>query len=650
MKANVSVKKILLGGMLLMLSQNSIAQSPTYQEKVFYTCKVWGLVKYYHSEVSTCQVNWDSVLVATFPLVKNAVTYNDFNDALDSMLLAAGPMDIAITPPPPVLPIDQRRNLNFGWTNDTMLRADVQIILDTILNNYRPGPNCWVQNNTSSSGGWLYFPYDDTMYYDNTSINFPSEEQRALILCKYWNIINYFNPYNYVLDVPWDSTLYNGGLAMINATNTDSLFRAVDEMAASLNDAHVDGLTSCSYWNYGIYQPLIILKYAEGKYIAAKENVVGIAKGDEVTAINGITMSQWEDSLGPRISAGDSAVFRRIICDVVLRDSFMAPAVVETIDSMGVPHTLNLICGTPYSNAWFSYRENDTLYNKKWRLWDCNVGYVHMGNLLSTDVSTMYAALQSTDAIIFDIRNYPNGTAWPIANLMYAQSTQFAHDLEPDVTYPGTFFWYFDDLGYNNPNPYQGQVIVLVNEETQSQAEYSAMILEAMPNTIVVGSQTAGADGNVVYWNLSSDIRVGYTGLGIFYPNGDSTQRIGIVPDTIVERTQIGIRHGRDIVLEKAMQIAGCVNGMEGADSQFSSDVFPNPAFTQLTVSGTTTSNDPVVVEILDMTGKMIATNNIVPTGGFYTQKLEVDNLAAGIYLVRLTQGENVSSKKFIKE
>jgi carboxyl-terminal processing protease len=650
MKANVYVKKVLLGGMLLMLSQNSIAQSPTYQEKVFYTCKVWGLVKYYHSEVSTCQVNWDSVLVATFPLVRNAVTYNDFNDALDSMLLAAGPMDIAITPPPPVLPLDQRRNLNFGWTNDTMLRSDVQIILDTILNNYRPGPNCWVQNNTSSTGGWLYFPYDDTMYYDNTSINFPSEEQRALILCKYWNIINYFNPYNYVLDVPWDSTLYNGGLAMINATNTDSLFRAVDEMAAALNDAHVDGLTWCSYWGYGSYQPLILLKYAEGKYIVAKENVAGIAKGDEITAINGITLAQWEDSLGPRISAGDSAVFRRIMCDVVLRDTFLAPVSIETLDSMGVPHTLNFICGTPYYNAWFSYRENDTLYNKKWRLWDCNVGYVHMGNLLTSDVNAMYAGLQGTDAIIFDIRNYPNGTGSAIANEMYSQVHYFADALEPVVTYPGTFFWYYDWRGFNNPSGYQGQVIVLVNEETQSQAEYVTMLLQAMPNTIVVGSQTAGADGNVVYWNLSPDIQVGYTGLGIYYPNGDSTQRIGIVPDTVVERSQIGIRHGRDIVLEKAMEIAGCVNSTGEPIDQLNFNLFPNPASDQLTVEGTTTSPGQIVYEILDVTGRVITTKIGMTTSGVYSKTLHVDDLSSGIYLLRVTQNNSVSTKKFIKE
>lgn len=646
------MRKILPLLLCVFLTTSVCAQNPTYEQKIFYTCKVWGLVKYYHSEVSACQVNWDSVLVVTFPLVKNAVTNAEFNDALDTMLAAAGPMDIAITPPPTPLAPELRRNLNFGWTNDTMLRSDVQIILDTILNNYRPGPNCWVQINTTGNGGWLYFPYDDTMYHDDTFVNFPSEEQRALILCKYWNIINYFNPYNYVLDVSWDSTLYTQGLSIINATNPDSLFKGIDMMAARLNDAHVEGVTWSAYLQPGYYQPRIVLKYAEGKYVAAKENVAGIEKGDEITAIDGLTTAQWEDSLGPYISAGDSAVFRRTMCDLMLRGALSSVISVQTIDSLGVPQTISATRTTLYYNAWFNYYENDTLYNQKWRLWDCNVGYVHMGNLLTSDVSSMYAGLQFTDAIIFDIRNYPNGTGSAIANTMYTQQHFFANDLEPDVNYPGTFFWYYDWRGFNNSNGYQGQVIVLVNEETQSQAEYVTMLLQAMPNTIVVGSQTAGADGNIVYWNLSSDIQVGFTGLGIFYPNGDSTQRIGIVPDSVVERTQIGIRHGRDIVLEKALEIAGCVSGVtENEDEIPDFTVYPNPCHDQMTVTGSSQEEEEeVVIEIVDVNGRIVYSQTAATNSGTFSLIIDTSKLASGIYLAQVKQGGQVQSKKFIRE
>jgi hypothetical protein len=85
------------------------------------------------------------------------------------------------------------------------------------------------------------------------------------------------------------------------------------------------------------------------------------------------------------------------------------------------------------------------------------------------------------------------------------------------------------------------------------------MILKAMPDAVIVGSQTAGTDGNISSFHISQEIQTGFTSLGVYYPNGDSTERIGIVPDSVVYPTVAGIRQGRDEVLEKALQVAGCL-------------------------------------------------------------------------------------------
>ena len=48
------------------------------------------------------------------------------------------------------------------------------------------------------------------------------------------------------------------------------------------------------------------------------------------------------------------------------------------------------------------------------------------------------------------------------------------------------------------------------------------------------------------------------SGIGIFYPDGKPTQRIGIIPDLEIKPTIAGIRAGRDEVLEAAIhQILG---------------------------------------------------------------------------------------------
>ena len=47
---------------------------------------------------------------------------------------------------------------------------------------------------------------------------------------------------------------------------------------------------------------------------------------------------------------------------------------------------------------------------------------------------------------------------------------------------------------------------------------------------IVLGSTTAGADGNVSNIPLPGGLRTMISGIGVFYPDKGPTQRVGIVP------------------------------------------------------------------------------------------------------------------------
>ena len=124
--------------------------------------------------------------------------------------------------------------------------------------------------------------------------------------------------------------------------------------------------------------------------------------------------------------------------------------------------------------------------------------------------------------------------------------------------WPGAFRW-SDPLSITpQPPHYAGKVVILVDESSQSQAEYTAMAFRASPRAVVVGSTTAGADGNVSPVPLPGGLSSMISGIGVFYPDKAPTQRIGIVPDVEVRPTIAGIRAGRDEVLEEALrQILG---------------------------------------------------------------------------------------------
>jgi carboxyl-terminal processing protease len=620
------------------------AQTPTYDQKLYYTCKVWGFVKYFHSNVSVCGVNWDSVLVARLPSIKNAVTKNDFNNALDTLLNAAGAMTLATTPRADTMQAPLKRNLNFSWINDTILRADIQTILDTIRNNFRPHGECWVRNNTNytvPNQGYLVFPRDSLMSATDTYSNYPDEWHRLLLVCRYWNIVNYFNPYNYVLDSTWDRSLYHNIRLLANDSTPSSFYLSFLKLATSLNSAHVQGLTwsSNSMFPYA-FTPGIILKHIPNQYVVAASLQPGIVKGDVMTAIDGLSMSQWEDSLRPFFSAGNPSVFRRLISPFMLCGlNYGSPIQLTFQDSVGITHTITAVRNYDFYTQWFhSYYPNDTLANVHWKKISCGIGYVNMGQLQVGEESAMYASLKNTPSIIFDIRNYPNGTMWNIANLMFPSSKHFAKDMLPDTSYPGTFHYVYDSLGMNgNPTPYTGRFIILMNEQTQSQAEYSCMILNALPNTIKVGSQTAGADGDVTYFKLTKDIQAGFTSLGISYPNGDSTERIGIVPDSVVYATALGIRHGRDEVLEKALQIALCMTGVESQSRMESTVIaYPNPTTGKFSISIRSLNNGKLNYKIYSPLGKIMDEKQNLTISEAIPLELDISTFDNGIYFMSI--------------
>ena len=193
--------------------------------------------------------------------------------------------------------------------------------------------------------------------------------------------------------------------------------------------------------------------------------------------------------------------------------------------------------------------------NDKFKILENNIGYVNMGNIYVKHIPEMIAALESTKAIIFDMRNYPNETYDAISKFLNSKEKNFAIYTKPDLTYPGKFKWSEPQpTGSENPNNYKGKVIILLNEESMSQSEWTAMCFQTAGNTTIIGSQTAGADGNVTNIDYMKAFHSSFSGIGVYYPDKRETQRIGIIPDIEVKPTIKGIQEGKDEVLQRAIK------------------------------------------------------------------------------------------------
>jgi C-terminal processing protease CtpA/Prc len=186
-----------------------------------------------------------------------------------------------------------------------------------------------------------------------------------------------------------------------------------------------------------------------------------------------------------------------------------------------------------------------------------NIGYADLGRLPADQVDTMFEALKRTRAIIFDMRGYPLGTAWPIApRLTEADMPPAAlftrtNAMTPDTT-ERTRLTFTQRLPHTDKLRYLRPTVMLIDERTQSQAEHTGLFLEAANGTKFVGSPTAGANGDVTEVALPGEVRMSFSGQAVGHADGRQLQRLGLVPDVPVRPTIAGVRAGRDEVLERA--------------------------------------------------------------------------------------------------
>ena len=129
---------------------------------------------------------------------------------------------------------------------------------------------------------------------------------------------------------------------------------------------------------------------------------------------------------------------------------------------------------------------------------------------------------------------------------------------ENDNSYPGNYriMPKYEKINEPDKEPiYKGKIVILADENTQSAGESITMQHRLAPNSLIVGRQTAGANGNIGCLNLPGGIEFRYTQLGAYYPNWEVLQRKGVNIDIPVSPTVNDIKEGRDVWIEKAIEI-----------------------------------------------------------------------------------------------
>jgi carboxyl-terminal processing protease len=80
------------------------------------------------------------------------------------------------------------------------------------------------------------------------------------------------------------------------------------------------------------------------------------------------------------------------------------------------------------------------------------------------------------------------------------------------------------------------------------------MVLQTIPASVTIRSQTAGADGVKTEIPMGGGVSMSYSGYGIYYPDKSQTQRTGIKIDIPVRKTTASVTNNKDEILERALQ------------------------------------------------------------------------------------------------
>ena len=528
------------------------SQSPDEVSRLAELGQVWGFLKYFHPGVATGTINWDSAVVDAVPRVRAARSTADYNIVISSLLDAAGAVRSCSGACNAAGPDSLRKNVDFRWlAGSRTLNPDLVKKLEFVRDNRHVGAGRYIRfTNTAAF-------QTDTAF---SAPEYPSEGVRLLALFRFWNAARYYFPYMYVNGSDWNAVLPEFIPRLIAARNAEEYQLALVELSARINDAHVGASSTVIANALGSRNPSFDVRAVEGKIVVWKPArgltafCCGLQVGDVVTHVDGVPVELRRSAFTKYVAAGNPSVLERKLIGNVVRAR--GDSVTYGIERAGKSLTLR-VAMAPQITGTTAPPLPVYPVTELAKVLPGNIGYINMGDITTQQVDSAIAIVKNTSGIVMDVRNYPRGTMYLFANFFNPKSVPFVKFTTFDSTYPGQVVWtppYMAGRPNGNPDHYRGRVAILIDERTQSHAEFSTMALRTAPENKVIGSQTAGADGNITPFMLPGGVRTLFTGLGVYYPDGRPTQRIGIVPDIEIRPTLKGIREGRDEVLERALE------------------------------------------------------------------------------------------------
>jgi len=525
--------------------------SPTIINNLELLGRIWGFIKYHHPEIGQGNYNWDYELFRFLPKYLELKTDEARDHLLIEWIDSLGVIGICFTCQSTDKNAFLKPNLKWIEQQEGLLKKK----LLSIYKNRHQGINYYIKM-ASGVGNPIFL--NENAY---AKMSFPDDGFRLLSLYRYWNMIHYYFPYKHLMDKDWNLTLKEYLPKFINATDELAYELAVLQLVGDIQDTHanLNGANKVREWK-GLNYPPVHVRFIENELVVTHfynwelKDQTGLEIGDLITTINGVSVKEIMKEKLKYYPASNMPTKLRDLCPDLLRSNSKEVEITFIRDNHQELITKKLMLYPRDSlNIGYGFKKYT---GKCYKMLDNDIGYITLQSIAEKDVPAIRKTFKKTKGIIIDIRNYPSTfVPFTLGSYFVSSSAPFVKFTKGNANNPGEFTFTENLEITSTEKPYEGKLIVLVNELSQSQAEYTAMAFRAGINTTIIGSTTAGADGNISTIVLPGGLRAIISGIGIYYPNGTETQRIGIVPDIEVKPTIAGIKAGKDELIEKAIEL-----------------------------------------------------------------------------------------------
>ncbi len=500
--------------------------------KFVITCRVWGLLKYYHPNVTAGKLDWDQVLLDRLDKIHDARTSEQVNAELLRMIRIAGKYNYSQDK---TWNDSLNMNVNLCWLDHSFINDTIRQELKKIASLTVGQPSVYTKIDHLNISAPNEKDYDNNVILDY--------KYRLLALFRYWNVIYYFYPYKYLMDRSWDETLSDFIPPFIDAYYYEPYYKAVQKMATRLNDGHA--VLSVSSYRGDITQ-LYLTLIDTLTVVRTPPKGSLLERGDIILSLDGKNIRTVRDSLADLISSSNRHFTDNAINGYIY---------ISVVDGC----TLTVLRNRQEITICEDKKPLPERPSSPFHMISRDIGYVNLEALKSSDIPGMMDSLKNCRGIIFDLRNYPRKIYFPELFCYLSSKQEYCYGLATfaDLSHCGTFYQHkcsikYPDKVWHRGNKYKGKMTVLISAATMSAAETMAMSFRIHGATLI-GTPTAGANGDVVDFFLPGGIKPRYSAIGFYYPDGEEMQRKGIIPDIEVYPTMDDIMAGRDEVLNAAI-------------------------------------------------------------------------------------------------